>query len=88
MSLANIHSVYIYEPVKSYGFLLIKCLNMSVIYCAHILHNMHGYNHCVMEAEVLSSSIISEVTTFIITSLLKCKICYIMKGLYYEGAIL
>ena len=53
---------------------------MSVIYCTHILHNMHGYNHCVKEAEVLRSSIISELTTFIITSLLKCQICYIMKG--------
>ena len=33
--------VYLIEPLKSYGSLLIKCLNMLVIYCPCILHNMH-----------------------------------------------
>ena len=42
---------------------------MSVIYCTHILHNMHGYNHCVMEAEVLRSFHNKLATAFIITLL-------------------
>ena len=55
---------------------------MSVIYCTHILHNIHGYNHCVMAAEVLSSSIISELTT-LIYNYLSVKMPNL---LYYEGA--
>ena len=44
-------------PVKSNGFLLIKCSNTTVTYCVHILHNILGYknNLCVMEAKVLNS---------------------------------
>ena len=55
--IARVYNYSLYEPVTSNGFLLIKCLNMSVIYCVCISHNMHGYenNLCIMEAEVLST---------------------------------
>ena len=56
VSSTNIH-MGLYEPIKSYSFLLIKCLNISVIYCAYVLRNIHGYenNLFVMGAEALSS---------------------------------